>query len=418
MTGAIRNAIAAGVLLGSAILSAPCVKAEPSLAIMLDEKLQAGHTEELQRELEQRLKQAPFDDEIRFALGVTQFLRAVERLSQAMYRYGLEPPPQYARNFPFFRLPVPHNPGPEQLDYEKMRSVFKAFLGDLAAAEATLAELGSKEIKLPLAIGRIRLDLNSDSVASSEEALWRVFNAWLGGSISSDTADKFVITFDRGDAAWLRGYTHLLSALSEFLLAYDWKQGFDTSFHGFFPQAHLPNAILNDYAPPQNEWFDPGPTADLIAFVHLAHWPVTEPQRMKAALTHLEAAIALSRESWRFILAEADDEAEWIPSPAQKNGAIPRATTTQSQVDGWKAFLNEFEALLKGEKLIPHWRLKKGINLRRVFTEPAAFDPILWAQGSAALPYAEDGPMTTADTWQGIMWMFEGNFFAYAVWFN
>ena len=46
------------------------------------------------------------------------------------------------------------------------------------------------------------------------------------------------------------------------------------------------------------------------------------------------------------------------------------------------------------------------------------FDPILWAQGSAALPYLEDGPMTDAQTWNRIMGMFEGNFLGYAVWFN
>jgi len=74
--------------------------------------------------------------------------------------------------------------------------------------------------------------------------------------------------------------------------------------------------------------------------------------------------------------------------------------------------------MLQGKKLIPHWRLAKGINLRRVFTEPSTFDPILWFQGSAALAYVEDGPMTTADTWNRLMMLFEGNFLGYAVWFN
>jgi hypothetical protein len=53
-----------------------------------------------------------------------------------------------------------------------------------------------------------------------------------------------------------------------------------------------------------------------------------------------------------------------------------------------------------------------------VFTEPTPFDPILWAQGSAALPYLEDGSLTDAETWGRIMMMFEGNFLGYAVWFN
>jgi len=53
-----------------------------------------------------------------------------------------------------------------------------------------------------------------------------------------------------------------------------------------------------------------------------------------------------------------------------------------------------------------------------VFLEPQTFDPVLWAQGSAALPYLEDGPMTDAETWRKIMEMFEGNFLGLAVWFN
>ena len=38
---------------------------------------------------------------------------------------------------------------------------------------------------------------------------------------------------------------------------------------------------------------------------------------MKSALAHLEAMIALSRESWKFILAEPDDDHEWVPNPKQ-----------------------------------------------------------------------------------------------------
>ena len=223
---------------------------------------------------------------------------------------------------------------------------------------------------------------------------------------------------DRGDAAWLRGYTHLLSALLEFPLAHDWQQGFDASFHMFFPRAGLPNAILD--ATPSNLFGDPSAAsfADLIAFVHLMHWPVTEPKRMEAVLGHLENVVALSRESWTFILAETDDDAEWIPNPRQTRGVLPGVPVTQETVDGWLLFLGEFDTLLTGRKLIPHWRLEKGINLRRVFTEPRTFDPVLWMQGSAALPYLEDGELTSSETWSRIMGLLQGNFLGYAIWFN
>jgi hypothetical protein len=58
------------------------------------------------------------------------------------------------------------------------------------------------------------------------------------------------------------------------------------------------------------------------------------------------------------------------------------------------------------------------MNLRRLFLEPTTFDLVLLIQGSAALPYLEDGELTESDTWRRIMQVFGGDFFRYAVWFN
>jgi hypothetical protein len=364
---------------------ASIASADTGTAQLVGDRLRAGQLKELHQDLSARLAQTPADDQIRFALGTTEFLLAVEHLSQSMYRYGLKPPLEVARELPFFRIPVPRNLKPEQLSYEKMRDVFKTTLAEFSAADATLAKIGTGDVKLSITIGLARLDLNGDGSISDEETLWRVFNVTLGGgNIPESAADRFIISFDRGDVAWLRGYTHLLSAMAEFMLAHDWQEGFDTSFQMIFPDSGLPNVVLNDYRPAQNQYFNPSAFADFIAFIHLAHWPVTEPERMKAVLSHLEAVVDLSRENWKYIQTESDDEAEWIPGPKQKNGVLPAAIITQQTVDGWMVFLGEFEALLEGKKLIPHWRLAKGINLRRVFTEPRTFDPNLWAQGSAA----------------------------------
>ena len=85
------------------------------------------------------------------------------------------------------------------------------------AADATLAQMGKSEVKLPISIGLARLDLNGDGKADEPERLWRVLDSSLGGgNIPDEAAERFIITFDRADATWLRGYTHLLSALIEF----------------------------------------------------------------------------------------------------------------------------------------------------------------------------------------------------------
>ena len=60
----------------------------------------------------------------------------------------------------------------------------------------------------------------------------------------------------------------------------------------------------------------------------------------------------------------------------------------------------------------------RGINIRKVFTEPREFDLVLWVQGSGASPYLERGPMTKPEFWRRLMGTFRGNFIGFAIWFN
>ena len=43
---------------------------------------------------------------------------------------------------------------------------------------------------------------------------------------------------------------------------------------------------------------------------------------------------------------------------------------------------------------------------------------MLLIQGSAAVPYLEDGELSTGVTWQRIGDLIGGNFIGYAMWFN
>jgi len=163
------------------------------------------------------------------------------------------------------------------------------------------------------------------------------------------------------------------------------------------------------------------PTAipDHASFFHLLHFPVKEPARMESALKHLEAMVTLSRESWKFYLAETDDDHEWIPNPKQ-NTVMPGGKVTDEMVKGWLSFLEEAETILAGQKLVPLWRGadQKGVNLRRVFTEPRELDLIFWFQGTAAVPYLEEGPITQPEIWTRLLRVFRGEFIGFAIWFN
>jgi len=100
---------------------------------------------------------------------------------------------------------------------------------------------------------------------------------------------------------------------------------------------------------------------------------------------------------------------------------VPGVRVTEDMVKGWEEFLVEAERLLDGKTLVPFWRGSDkgiGINLRRVFTEPTAFDLVLWVQGTAATPYLEKGPVTRPEVWQRLQRLFRGEFIGFALWFN
>jgi hypothetical protein len=272
-------------------------------------------------------------------------------------------------------------------------------------------------------MGLLRLDFNGDGIVDEEEAFWKLYARVSGNRwVNSETVEQFAVSFDKADVHWLRDYCHLLSALTEFILAHDWKESFDRTGHLFFEKVNSPFQYLKKKRESRFGFGSETVIVDVIAFIHLVNFPVKEPARMRSALSHLESVISQSRENWKAIESETDDDNEWIPNPKQ-NGVILGArgvSVTQSMTDGWKEFLDEAEAVLKGDKLIPHWRVDdgRGVNLRKVFTQPERFDLILWIQGTAAEPFLEQGTLTEKSTWERFQRIFRGNFFGYAVWFN
>lgn len=216
---------------------------------------------------------------------------------------------------------------------------------------------------------------------------------------TEQTAKAFTINFDAGDVAWLRGYCNLLAAIGETVLAYDERQLFEATAHLMFTKPQTPYPFLAN----GRKVFQYGDNLDLVdvvAFFHLINFPVLEPQRLTTALQHLQTTLALSRDSWRLIVAEKDNDREWLPNPKQK-GVIPNAVVTQAMIDSWPSFVGESEELLAGKKLVPFWRSRevRGINLNKVFTQPRNLDLVLWVQGTAPAPYLELGKQTDANIW-------------------
>jgi hypothetical protein len=93
---------------------------------------------------------------------------------------------------------------------------------------------------------------------------------------------------------------------------------------------------------------------------------------------------------------------------------------TRAEIDGWFKVLDELEAIARGKKLLPHWRIRgnRGINVDKFVAAPPKLDLILWIQGSAFLPFVEEGPMSDAETWRSLTGPFGPGFFRFAIWSN
>jgi hypothetical protein len=389
-------------------------------AALTRQHFEAGTLGQGEQALAARLTTNAGDDEARFGLGMIRFGRALEKFAQHQFRYGLQPAGESV--VPFLRVPVPPNPNAERLTYQAQRAAFQALIDDFAGVETTLAGIGAGDVRLTLDLEKIRFDLTGNSALDQTIPLMTMLRsvAALGPLGEPDTAtEPFEVVFDRADMIWLQGYCRLLSGMLEFILAYDWSDTFAKTAGVFYPNLRA-DGIVDDTSldgiiggTGSSAFF-----ADIIAMVHEVRWPVAEPDRMRRARDNFKQVIRLSRENWRAILAETDNDREWVPSPIQTGGVFPSMQVSKERVDAWHAALNEFDAVLDGRLLLPHWRWEKGINLRRVFDEPRPFDFVLWITGHAAVPYLETGPVMSPQSWALWERVFQGNFLMFAVYFN
>jgi hypothetical protein len=270
---------------------------------------------------------------------------------------------------------------------------------------------------------QVRLDVTGANKFRDGVRLIDVIAAISGqsGRWPTEGMKALEVKFDSGDAAWLRGYTHVLSALCEFLLAHDFHASFDALAPHFWARPKTPFAAELAAPAPPNVFTDyeprPATLSDLLAAIHVLNWPVVAPERMRAVRTHLLAMIADSRLSWKLINAETGDDREWIPNPRQKHAALGQLVSPE-QMTAWFSALDESEAILEGRRLAPHWRFARGVDVKAFFENPRSFDLVLLGTGQGALPYLADGPVTSLERWVEITRAFEGNFFQFAFWFN
>jgi hypothetical protein len=224
-----------------------------------------------------------------------------------------------------------------------------------------------------------------------------------------------VIRFDAADAVWLLAYTHLLQGISDTVIAYD-------------PTAAIARMIdtraalgLTNRTPVEGEYdFNDsfGDFADIASVVLGALNQPPNADRLTSAHDHFLAMVSENRRFWPMVNAEADNAMEWIPNDHQQSAlGIPLPPGTGNT---WLDVLDDAEALLKGDLLIPYWRTdaNHGVNLARMFTDPAPIDLIGWIQGYGAVPYIAQGRTVSGQSWTAFEQLMQGESLLFTVYLN
>ncbi len=373
--------------------------------------------------IEQLENADPKDPLVPYCLGAAAFIQSLEKLAIGLNRHGFESPQAFA--LPLLRLPIPPRAEPEPLTYEGFRDILLEFRDSMDAAAQKLDTVPTDvEFGAVIDLAQVGIDLDSDGAMAPEESIAAIIASMAGTDDPSTPPGPLVFRFDRADGYWLQAYANFLVAQADFWLAHDFRNTFEGSFHMLFPRARLPLQETLVPLPEQetsgmfmSEWR----LADLVSFVHLVNWPVVEPERRQTARLKLLEMIRLSRENWKAIEAETDNDREWLPGPRQKGiNALTGLEVGEQQVAAWHEALQMAEDLLEGRVLLPHFRIAgQGINMKNFFEAPQTFDLVLTITGPGVVPYLEKGTLLTSEEFARIRGQFGGaGFLTFAVWFN
>lgn len=375
-----------------------------------------------------------------FAAGMTELIGAVEGLSQSLYRHGATTPGTPAAamllgmGLDGGAPAAPANPDPEPLSYDQLRAILDDFVQKMDAARLSFEIAGNADaFAITIDPLLVRIDLDGDGTAAAEETLGNLMGEVgeltdipapdgppPGGKSKTKgapAAPDSTIGFDNADAIWFAGYTQVVAAPIDMLLAHDFSEFFDAYLHRVFPEAGLP---MQDYSTGSTLFMDPDSDAfiaDLVAAIHTLDFPVVDSERLSGVLERLTRITALSRRNWELILAETDDNRELVPSPSQTS-LVPDTPVTQETVDAWMATLDTVDQILAGELLVLHWRFKQGFDLKAYFETATETDLVMLLTGLDALPYLKDGPIADGQSFAEANRVFGTDWINYAFWFN
>jgi hypothetical protein len=333
---------------------------------------------------------APTSDDL-FALGGVRFLAAIETALQTRYRTGMTSGLAVMSDMPLLRLPVPENPAPEPFDPAIIDTMFGQMTADLDGAIVALDRITDGDaVGVTIDTADIWFDINASGGRDTGEGLTEVASFLIPAGFDGATAD-IIVRFDTADAAWLSAYAHLLSGVSDVVMAFSPTKAITHVLEATATMKAMTPGVRNmadDYL-----FRDADQILDLIAIFIGALEQQPDVELSRAAHAHFLDMIADNRIFWSRVAQEQDNELEWIPNKRQQSVlpiAFPKDTGAR-----WQAVLADAEGLLTGRLLIPYWRLGDGagINLARLFRDPPEMDVAGLFQGFTLVPYMEKGPV-------------------------
>lgn len=375
------------------------------------------------------------DGEACFAIGIDAIISAYEELAQDLYRHGAVVPD--ASTFGVMMgLGVDSepsgNPNPEPLTYEMLREMLDMFTARLDNA-ATYMRLAGEGTDFVIRVEplKVRMDLNGDGERGADETLGNLLQSAgayfelpdiddVPAKVKSKgkaAAPEVIVGIDNADAYWFAGYSNITALPFDFLLAHDFTDFYNTFLHRVFPNAGLP---MGAHARGGTLFMDAESDsyfADLLAGIHTASFPVIDQQRLAGVLERGSEITSLSRLHWETVLAETDDDHELVPSPSQTS-IVPGREVTEEIVEAWHAALDQFDKIIAGELLIPHWRFSQGINLKTYFETATKTDILLLFTGHEAVPYLSEGPIASAESFREMNEVMGDDWPFFAIWFN
>ena len=365
-----------------------------------------------------RLSELPApSDADRFALGGVRFLRSVEGALQLRWQTGLS---EQLTMIPFLRLPIPENPAPAGFSPATIATLFSTVSTGMDSVRAPLAEIApNADFGVEIALKDIWFDINSNTTRDQGETLLEVMGPMIMGwawDARDPATPAPVIRFDAADAAWLSAYSHLLGGLSDMILAYD-----PTSPIARITDARSAMTKLGTLSPDPIFGMGGGSSLDAVdyfAMVLATLNQTPDKARMLSAQNHLLAMVTDNRRFWAAVALETDNEKEWLPNDSQTSAlglTLPPGTGPM-----WLGILSQIEAVLKGDLLIPFWRIdgQVGVNVARVFTYPRPVDVAAWIQGEGAVPYLETGNLINPQSLAQFDAMMSGQTMLFALYLN